>query len=81
MKMSDKEPGDFLVAMAEVVLDAGVEQLKKADLATEDLRQVVGRIYAAMEITYIALEAEYELDQLIANDLFGAAPADKSKLN
>lgn len=79
--MSDEEPGGFLLAMAAVVLDAGVDQLKKADLATEDLRQVVGRIYAAMEITYIALEQEYDLDRRIGEELFGSAPVDKSKLN
>ena len=65
-----------MIAIAEVVLCVGVEQLKQSDVANEDPRLIVARIYAAMEMAAMALEEEFSAQ------LHGvSAPMDKSKLN
>lgn len=72
---SEDEEVKHLLTIARTVVQAGVDQLQKADLSKDDPEIVVAKIYIAMEIAAMLLEQDF------ANTVYGFTPIDKSKLN
>lgn len=72
--MSDRE-AQHLIAIARTVIEAGVNELNRADPNEPEV--TVARIYIAMEIAAMMLEQELA-ECLVMGDL---TPPDKSKLN